>query len=295
MLSINYKTLFEVNLYHDYFLDNGIDKFAAMYEEERLLQLGRYHLSEFLEIVPTQETRQKLVNQRMRLINQPGGFRVMVSVEAGPAFPVIPISASFQLQFLVKIKDEFFANYTDLPFDAKKIYLFTNTLPYADFPLMPLMPAPEPMPDPLPDPPAPPTLPNIDGTFLASEAKTINLLNDLPLVERIGLLGMFDVTITSGDTTYDILSAGKEVKNNHVIFLVHILNLKRYWKYKKNKTNQVFKTINKQPLVKYGYIELEGTDFVPTQTPDPNTYSYPNADVISIEEDGADIYSVIFI
>lgn len=302
MISINYKTLFEVNLYHDYFLDNGIDKFAAMYEEQRLVQLARYNVLDFLEIVPTLETQHKIVNQRMRLIKQPGGFRIMVSVEANPALPLlptIPISDSFELRFMVKIKDEFFANYTDLPFESNRTYLFTNTSPYSGFPLIPLMPASEPTPDPLPDPPNPPTLPNIDDTFLANQDETEELLNNISLAEQIGLLGIFKITITNGSTDYDILTSDKEIKNDFVTFLVHILNLKRFWKYKKSQTNQVFKTKIKQPLVKYGYIELEGSDFNPEQQepePPPNTpYCYPNADVISIEKDGADIYSVIFI
>jgi hypothetical protein len=144
-----------------------------------------------------------------------------------------------------------------------------------------------------------PTLPNIDDTFLANQDETEELLKDISLAEQTGLLGLFKITITNGSTDYDILTADKEIKNDFVTFLVHILNLKRFWKYKKINTNEVFVTNNKQPLVKYGYIELEGSDFNPVQIPpdlSPNPpYCYPNADVISIEKDGADIYSVIFI
>lgn len=279
-----YKTLFEVQVYHDYFLDNGAKKFDSMTPQEKQAQLERYNVSDYLEIIPTPETQQLLVNQRMRLILQSDGFKVVVSTEPGlPTKPVIPLSDAAQMTFAVKIKDTYFNNYTDLELATNRVYLFTNT-PQASMPLIPVISNPFTDAD------------LINSTYLASPALTAELLEAFPLEARVGLLGIFTFRMKADATKYDIISGGL-IKNPYEAFRIHFVNMKRFWKYKRQ-NSEPFYTKVKQPLVKNGFIELASDDYIPEQDPITGQY-YPNANVLSIEKEKVGeeevIYSVIFI
>ncbi|SEC21677.1 hypothetical protein SAMN04489761_2400 [Tenacibaculum sp. MAR_2009_124] len=138
-----YKTLFDFNLYHTYFLDEGEKTFfqtngaTRLAEEDRETVEKKYELEDFLGIVPTMSTVQKLKNHRLFIRNHAKGFRVLsetnkqIALEGGMEVsrysPVIPLDDSLNLTFYLKVHDPYFYNYSSIV--EKKIsqlYLLTN-------------------------------------------------------------------------------------------------------------------------------------------------------------------------
>lgn len=300
---IRYSTLFEVFVYHDYFLDNGAEKFNSMSNPEKLVQLSRYNLGDYIEILPTRETQVLLKNHRMNLVQQSDGFKVVVSTAPNGYTPVIPIDGGLELRFCARIRDSYFENYTDLNLATvpNRIFLFANKRPSTESGSFPLIPV-----NYSNDESLPPDPDLVGNNYLATEATTTALLQSLPLEERAGLVGMFTIRMKTGDSKYDVLDAQDNIKHDdegirHDVyekFAIRFQNKKCIWKYKKP-NGSVFFTVEEQPLVKYGFIELDPeTDLNPAQTPVPGQH-FPNAGVLSFEKafvsGGEAICSVIFI
>lgn len=307
-----YNTLFEVRVHHDYFLDNGAEKFTSMDPAEQLVQLSRYSLSDYIEIVPTRETQEFLKNHRMKMVQMNDRLRVVASTGPEKYIPVIPIDGGSELRFCIRIRDSYLSNYTDLEIGKVpgRIFLFTNQTPSTEpvteenpvpFPLIPVIFSDEYLPTPPGnEDPLPPDPDLVGNSFLATEQTTAELLKTISPEERNGLLGMFSILMKTDDVKYDVLDENNYIKHRkgHEEFGIRFQNVKRFWKYKRS-DGSFFFTVEEQPLVKYGFIELNpATEFTPPQTKVNGQY-YPNAGVLSFEEaevDGIEaICSVIFI
>ena len=60
-----FKTIFNVNLLHWYFLDEGESKFSGMSDKKKGKALKNYRFSNFLKIAPTDATQNLLKNHRI--------------------------------------------------------------------------------------------------------------------------------------------------------------------------------------------------------------------------------------
>src|SRR5690554_807633 len=121
---MHYQSLFELIMYHDYFLDNGLEKFNDMDEESKVQQLSRYNLSDFFEVQPSEKTRKNFFN--FRFITRIENDRLKVAVSTVPSNetePLIHINEDMVLTFLIKSKSRDFQYYTDLYFEANKLLL----------------------------------------------------------------------------------------------------------------------------------------------------------------------------
>lgn len=136
---MQYKTLFNINIHHGYFLDNGQEKFLtsnnnnAMSDEEKEEALKKYDFSKYLIVSPTAATTEILKNHRMLYKKDKQGFRVLMSTieEVQDKFaPIIKLGDELTLTFELKAVDPYFYNYTQSTgLDNDRMYLFTNKKP----------------------------------------------------------------------------------------------------------------------------------------------------------------------
>jgi hypothetical protein len=132
-----YKTLFDINIHHGYFLDQGERKFLPVNPEdeadkldvdEKESALNEYDFSSFLTVKPTLSTHKICKNYKIITRQHPQGFRVLVSTKDNQ--PIIPLEDDLTLTFELQLKDPYFYNYTNISsLLEKQLYLFTNVVP----------------------------------------------------------------------------------------------------------------------------------------------------------------------
>lgn len=135
-----YKSLFNINIHHGYFLDKGevkflpidIDNDEKMEDDDKEASLKEYNFLEYLSVVPTQSTEQIFKNYKGVLRKHAKGFRVLVNTlkKQTKHEPIIPFEKDITFTFQLKSTDPYFHNYTTLS-DASenRMYLFTNVVP----------------------------------------------------------------------------------------------------------------------------------------------------------------------
>ncbi len=124
-----YKTLFNMNLLHAYFLDRGVKKFHAidpadeLSTEEKQDAEKNYEIKEFLQVRPNKKTKEIAKNYKLLIRNHNKGIRVLAStlkvatkdgIETLERYsPIMELSDDLVLTFYIKATDNFFGNYTD--------------------------------------------------------------------------------------------------------------------------------------------------------------------------------------
>jgi len=136
-----YKTLFNINFLHAFFLDEGIKKYIplageeAMNEQEKQKAMLRYNFRDFLQIIPTPNTLSAIKNHRLKIILGKKGFSLIASsiektVSTVKEYqPLIHLSNELTFTFAIYAKDTHFHNYTLInTIDNNRLHLFSNTL-----------------------------------------------------------------------------------------------------------------------------------------------------------------------
>ncbi len=289
---MHFHSLFDVIIYHDYFLDKGLEKFNAMDESDREKQIAKYNLSELFDILPSQNTRKSFSN--FRLISRVEKDRIKVAVSTVPANdlePLIPINENLILTFLVRRKSPDFQYFTDLDFDATSLLLLSNFVPGTEDPSFPLMKT---------EPLANPNDAYLDNDFFMNNATREFLANEFTPEEMFGAVAVVTIKMkVSGDTDRSVLVNQQEVASPTRKFIVQFNNKKYFWKFKESQNESVFRSSVELPLVKNGFIALNPeTELVPPQTlvpgmdvPNPSVFSFEKMTIDSSEE----LCSVIYI
>lgn len=131
--SSTYGLLFEVTLLHNYFLNNGEKTFASMPPADQEKMLQQFNTDAFSTITPTLETNSVLKNYKMVFKKTKTGFSIYIKVKEANAFdPFIEVPVDLNLNFLIKINDYQFENYTNLDFAPTQVYLFSNVKPLTE-------------------------------------------------------------------------------------------------------------------------------------------------------------------
>lgn len=286
--SYTYRELFSIRMFHDYFLDLGIVKFSGpeMSNEERERQLSLFDWSSYLDIQPTAETRKKLVNQRMRIFRDKMSFKVLVSVNNNtPDEPFIAISPELQLNFIVKITDARFSEYSAVHLDPVHIFRLTNKR----LPLIPLFDAIDHI----------PTI--IDDEYLLNKRSTRILKKYYQVPPEVPIIGIISIRMRVSDEAYSITYEDPENSGIQLIkgtqFYMRFENSSYYWKYQRKDIAEHYLTEEKYPLVRNGFIKIDPEDLDP---PIPSGYikegmKLPNPQVGLFEKTEGEIYSVIYI
>ena len=115
---LSYKRLFEIKLFHHYWLDEGATIFDLIADHAKKAdRLMNYDIRRILSITPTATTAKTLKACGSVIKNTSHGL--LVAVPGGTAF-----ANDSSLEWIVTVKDTHFFNYTALTLPAQKIYEF---------------------------------------------------------------------------------------------------------------------------------------------------------------------------
>ena len=125
---IRYRSLFDVDIEHDYFLSHGEVVFEALPQAQKTALSGLWPVARTLEIFPDEATQATLRGHKMIFRTAASGFFVAVQIDpiATDLRPFVPLAGDFRLRFAIRVKDERFANYTELGRPASGFYRFGN-------------------------------------------------------------------------------------------------------------------------------------------------------------------------
>lgn len=298
--SQTYRTLVELQVLHEYYLNSGTTPFRGMNAQQQQLMFKNYAFDGFLQVIPTEQTRRILGNQKLLLRITPKGIQVLAQVEptasGTPAKPFIPLDDNLELQFLVKIGDPAFEIYTDLTLVKREIFYFGNTIPAGAGPSFPGLPiAPEQVPDPK----------YISNNYRLNELISTSILDEMQVSaeDRIGLLGV--VVLRMQGDVHSITDTNGKVPVDPVTFVMEFANRSTTWKYYFQNSDYYAETTSPKPLTRNGYLvidpsqltlrnkdpELPEADYQFDLTP----FYYPAPDVRKTEIQAGNFYSVIYI
>ncbi|MFD1295321.1 hypothetical protein ACFQ4Q_01580 [Lysobacter gummosus] len=123
---IRYRTLFEVDIAHDYFLSRGEVVLEAQSDADRSSLAALYSVAEVFEIEPDAATIATLAGHKLLFRATRTGFLVAAQVDAStPPQPIIAPDDTFRLAFLLRVRNARFANYTELG-QPSRFYRFGN-------------------------------------------------------------------------------------------------------------------------------------------------------------------------
>lgn len=327
--------MFEVQLHHSYFLDNGSTSFISMSNDEKTVQLKKYLFKDFIKVVPTAATAKIFKDHKILMKEGSDSFTVLNKVieEDDNYRSTIFLDDDLGFTFLLYSNDYLFDNYTVLPKENNRLYYFSNKKPSTES-------------DPYTYIPLSSSNDLIDQDYLLSEegSQSIwysilqensntdtnpylellaeveesdlatdegkHLINQAIQAEKSkGLLGIIRLH-TIGDSNMDLIeidsSDPNDVKNYLLdpspFYKLHFDNRKTVWKYIKKSDDEELETSSVQPLTKNGFIEIDpDADIVPPLPSDIEKYTFPNptADLIKqttdVNTNITTTYSEIFI
>ena len=295
-----YRTLADVQVLHEYYLNNGPDPFRGMDANQQRLMFKNYAFNGFLQVIPTAQTRRIMQNRKLLLRTNPVGLQVLAQVEPAmpnePATPFISLDNDLELNFLVKIGDPAFEIYTDLTLKKKEIFFFSNIKPAGsppDFPPLPVLP------DQGDDPQY------ITNDFRLNEPSSTKILDIMQVSQedRIGLLGV--LVLRMHGTPNQITDNDGKVPADPITFVMEFANRSTTWKYYFQNSDYYAETTNPKPLTKNGYIVIDPSQLtLRNKNPDIdaedylfdlNPYYYPAPEVRKTEIEAGNFYSVIYI
>lgn len=305
--SQTYRTLFELQVLHEYYLNDGPDSFRGMDPQQQQLMFKNYAFNGFLQVIPTTQTRKVMENQKLLLHTDKRGLQVIAQVEetapGAAAKPFIPLADDVELHFLVKINDPAFEIYTDLTLVKNELFFFSNILPpdtESGFPFLPT--APEQVIEPL----------YISNAFRLvysggdeepNRSQEVIELLGISREEQIGLLGV--VVLRMKGVTHNITNVDGKIPANPINFVMEFANRSTIWKYYFQNSDYYAETTSPKPLTRNGY-NVIGPQHLTLKNKDSGIlsenyefdlapYYYPAPDVRQAEIEAGIFYSVIYI
>lgn len=122
-----YAVLFEVEIGHDFSLNQGEIVHEALSLEQQQQVMAQSSRDRWLSITPTAATAPTLAGQQMLFKTTTSGFLVGVKLDpTADLQPFISLPSGFQLTFALQVTDPYFFNYTALTSDTLPFYWFSN-------------------------------------------------------------------------------------------------------------------------------------------------------------------------
>lgn len=259
--SIKYKPLFQVNILHQFFLNKGTEEYLAMSAAEKEKQLISYSISNFITVLPSAKSCQKLIGQNMVFKTSNSGFTVWIKVsESNESIPFIPISDTLELTFLLKLKNHTFFNFSELKFEsADKLFFFSNkrlSVESETFPLLKKFGGNS----------------MVNDNYALSNENALNELEALAHAERQNLFGLVKIHMKGNSPSLNVTNSQNRIRTPGQIFQLFFENRKTIWRYIFNENQQVQNTDDvkkesgnakqlitrkKQPLTAYGFVTIE--------------------------------------
>ena len=265
--SITYKKLADVNLYHHYFLDDGVDHFDSnpVLKQE---QLNKYNFQDFMTLEPTEKTNTLLKGHKIILKFVPQGISLFIQAEevapGSTTFrPFIPLPDTIELVFLLIIKDPLFENYSTVKANPTIPFYFSNKRPDTE----------------------PPGFQYIDlesttnqiENFAISQNTFENIIQTQNIkVETNKIFGIISLQVRGDDTipvdgnSRHLLTSTENLFAQPPQFKIQIANRNTIWQYIDSVTGNITHTTDPQeyPIVKNGIVgyQINGIE-MPAATP----------------------------
>ena len=249
---INYKKLFQINLYHQYFLNDGVTAFDAN-ASLKTQQLSKYDFSSFAEIVPSEATNKKLNGTKIILKKSSAGVSAYISAEetapnSNIFKPYISLQQNDNLLFLLYIKDPFFENYSTVAANPTIPYLFSNKKPSTEGSGLRYI--------------------DLESTTHAVEDFSIAqttfeaFYSAISEKERIGLFAVIHLEMAGDDTTgvdgnaRNVINTDGTLQSTAPTFKIQIANRSTIWNYINPTDNSLLHSSDptELPLVKNGIV-----------------------------------------
>ncbi|PVW14759.1 hypothetical protein [Marixanthomonas spongiae] len=252
--SITYKPLFHLNIYHEYFLNDGWVPFDIS-EKLKSKQLTAYDAREFIDIVPTEETYHTMNCHKMMYKPTKTGFTVLTQIKecekAQGDSPKVPVPTHTDLNFLLYINDFLFENYSMVNAIPRVPFYFSNKKPASEgkgFHYINLEHTKTPL-----------------SSYRITETTWQGIGNQFSETEKESLFGVVCLNMPGDQTrTYD--GNNRNMLNNEAVpkiepktFKIQMANRKTIWHYKNALNNDLLHSTEpkKLPLVKNGMVAYE--------------------------------------
>lgn len=250
-----YRILCTVNLYHQYFLNDGKERFDnAAFPDLKAEQLEKYNFQSFMQVVPSERTKRLCSGQKIVFRERRSGFTLWIqaidTTSSGIYKPKIDLTQTETLHFLLYATDPLFENYSTVVAVPKVPFFFSNKKPLTEL-----------------------------GAF-----RTINIETDIPqtpveeyvitpltyksisetltTAERKGLFGIISLSVQADTSTNSLLDTDGLTQATAPIFKVQLRNRETFWSYLNAKNGDlIHKSPTPLPLVKNGIV---GHKFITT-------------------------------
>lgn len=240
-----YKQLFEIEILHDYFLNDGATAFSILSDADKKKRLKLIDISEFIEVAPTHDTIKKMAGHKIVFKKHKSGLSAFCKITNGSqSTPFIALPSSLSLKYLIKIKDAFFGNYTDLTTGSLNVFFFGNTKPSTEGNNFKYITK---------------SSENVQITddYQLSASGTTTQLKKLKGSNAIGVFGIIELVMAGDTNDLSVLTAQGDLRNQLPIFKIHFKNRETFWRYKRvSDDSEIFTTATANPLTKHGFIEV---------------------------------------
>lgn len=319
-----YKNLFNINLHHNYFLNEGTKSYTSFTDAEKKARLQQYDIKDYVAIEPTPLTKHILKNYRLLFKQHTQGFTVLVNttpkeIDGEEEFcSIISLDDELTLTFGLWATDTYFQNYTQVTAkDNNKLYLFTNEVPDTDAGSLTnifdgdgiidvsyllsgegsrkLIHTIESSSAFLTSKIERFSLANIDADTIENAEEKAVINSYIQTLKKKGLIGFVQLKVKVADAAKSLLGFDGDdqfVLDSSTDFTLSFKNRRTFWRYHKPSEDAVYTTLAKKPLTKNGYIEIEEDDLSPE--PDEGGH-YPNPSIELIVKEENNYYSDIFI
>jgi hypothetical protein len=269
----SYVELLKLKFTHHYFLDEGEDVYGVdMTAAQEALNLRLYNIADFLSIVPSEKTEKTLKNWRSRMVINKDGFSILTkSSPSNSSEPFIGFEDDMFFDFVIKIKDNFFENYTEIEIDRSKLVFISNAAP------------------------TPAVLTSETATSIQQIAISdfgnaytdmdIELSDDIESNELIGAFGVIRINLEGDVGEINLSNGASEFAATTPTPELVFTNRQTKWRFIDSSDGSVLKTTDDPiPLTKNGYVVVKKGSL---ELPNPK----PNLIIL----ESGDYYSEVFI
>lgn len=250
-----YRTLCTVNVYHQYFLNDGTERFDNIaFPDLKEEQLEKYNFLSFMQIIPSERTRKMLSGQKIVMKQNRNGFVLWIQAEdtatKGIYQPKIDLSQTEEFDFLLYVNDPLFENYSTVVGVPTTPFFFSNKKPATELGAFSEINIET-------DVPQTP-VENYEITALTYEA----ISETLTTVEKQGLFGIISLSVQADSASNSLLDTSGLTQAAPPTFKVQLRNRETFWSYL-NATDGslIHKSPTVLPLVKNGIV---GHTFITT-------------------------------
>ena len=243
-----YRTLCNVNFYHQYFLNDGTERFDnVLLPDLKTEQLEKYDFQKFMQIIPSDRTKKLLAGQKIVMKQNRSGFVLWIQAEDtvtdGIYQPKIDLAQTEEFHFLLYATDLLFENYStvvgvpDIPFffsnkkPATELGAFSEINIESDVPQTPIE----------------------DYNISAFTYETLS--GTLTIEELQGLFGIISLSVEADTAANSLLDTGGLTQASTPIFKVQLRNRETFWSYlDATDGTLIHKSPTVLPLVKNGIV-----------------------------------------